>query len=249
MLIERSTDIARANAILNDPDVLPFVSEKSGAIDIAKQIENPANVLYLGEYGLTLYLNLMPGTYEVHSAALKKGRGSWMLAFAQRSLDAIFVQTPAWEVLTRVPHGNVAALALTKACGFVHEFDAMNECLYNGAKVTPGIWRLSIHDWVKRSSFFEDMGDWFHSRLGQEAHRLGIAEQAHPENEHHNRIAGASLAMARAGQALKATYFYDRWSALSRHSMISLICADPPTFKMDIGVLRLRGDDIEVTRE
>lgn len=248
-MMERSLDAARANAILNDPDVFRFVSENGNALDVTKQIAEKRNFLFLGEHGLTLYLSILPGIFEVHSAALKNGRGSWMLSFAQRSLDAIFTQSDAQEVMTRVPKGNVAATALTKACGFVHEFDSMHECLFDGQKVTPGTWRLSIHDWVKRSRYFAEVGAWMHHRLGEEAAKLGIKESPHAPDEHHDRVAGAALSMLRAGQLAKGLLYYDRWAVLARHAIVTLASADPVAVKMDIGVLRLKGDDIEVTRE
>jgi hypothetical protein len=248
--MERSFDAERANEILNDPEVRPFVTESPGCpLDVTKQVADRNNFLYLGENGLTLYVYLMPGTYEVHSACLKSGRGSWMKKFARDSLDAIFSQSLAWEVCTRIPKGNLAALTLSKSCGFQFEFDSLNPCVFNGQSVIPATWRLSLHDWVKKSDYFLEVGEWLHSRLAEEAKKLGIEAPPHEEDDHHNRVAGASLAMARAGNATKALYHYSRWAVLARHASISLASADPVVFQMDIGFLRLKGDDIEVTRE
>ena len=248
--ITRATDAARANEILNDPSVRPFIAETpDGPIDISAQAADPNNYLLVGEYGLALFRPVILGSYEVHSASLRAGRGEWTLQFARACLDWMFSRSNAWEILTRVPAGHLPALALTKACGYVWEFESPNPCLFRGRKVGAATWRLSIHDWVARSAHFLEIGEWLHKRLAEEATKLGVKEPPHPDEAHHSRVAGAALEMARHGQVLKSVFYYSRWSALARHGSVSLVSVDPPVLKMDIGFLHLRGDDIEVTRD
>jgi hypothetical protein len=246
----RVHDAAEVNRIANHPGVRPYIdSTGDGAVDLTKVCADPHNFVFVGEHGYAVFASVMIGSYEVHSASAPEGRGAWTLSFAKSCLDAIFTQSTAWEVLTRIPTGNVPASALARSCGYREEFAGMSDVVYAGQIFPVKVWRLSVHDWVARSERFLTVGEWLHRRLHEEAERLGIDDPPHAPNEYHSRVAGAALDMARAGNAIKATFLYARWSALARHGSVSLVSADPPMLRMDIGLLRLKGDDIEVVRD
>ncbi len=245
--MRREFTAERINKILNDPAVRPWVADASlGVVDISKQVENPDNVLLMGVFGGVLLLNILPGVFECHSQALPDGRGPWMKGFVTAALEWFFTRTNGWEITTRVPHGHLAARALTKMFPFRYEFTREKECSFLGRMVDVDIYRMSIHDWVEGSEWAQERGEWVHERMAAEAKRLGITTPAHEDDPQHNRIVGAAIEMARHGQVVKAILFYNRWSYLARHAPISLVSQDPPAVRMDIGVLRLDGDDIRI---
>lgn len=248
-LVERATDAARANAILNHPVVYPYVAERPGPIDLSRQAANPDNYLLVGDSACALFAPVIVGTYEVHSASLPEARGAHTLAFARACLDWMFTRTTAWEIVTRIPRGHLPAAALAKACGYTWEYDSPNPCCFMGRNVVATVWRLGVHDWVSRSRFALERGQWLHRRMGEEAARLGVKEPQHEDNDHHSRVTGAAIEMARQGHPLKGVLFYSRWSILARHATVQLVSVSPPVLKMDLGLMSFRGDDIEVARD
>lgn len=248
--IARSFDPAAINAILNHPVVRPWVADAEGPIDISRQVTNRANVLLMGEYGGFFCFCLQPGVYEVHSQVLPAGRGKWMRAFAHAGACWMFTRTDAYEIVTRVPDGHIAAKALAMGAGMRHEFTRQKECLFRGELRDVHIYSFRVQDWLATAPYLDVIGDWFHRRLNEEARRLGVIEPAHGDDPQHNRVVGACWEMARQGQLAKAVLIYNRWAAVTRHATIGLVSADPPTIRMDLGLLRIKdGKDFEVIRD
>lgn len=246
--VRREFTADRINKILNDPGVRPWVADADlGELDISKQVENRDNILLMGALGGCLLLYVMPGVFEVHSQCMPEGRGAWMKGFVTAALDWFFTHTNGWEITTRVPHGHLAAHALTKMFPFRHEFRREKECRFLGRLVDVDIYRMSIHDWAETSAWAEKRGEWFHGRLNEDAARLGVTAPPHEDDPQHNRIVGAALEMARNGQVIKSVLFYSRWAYMARHAIIEMVSEDPPAVKMDLGIIRFRGNDIEVS--
>lgn len=247
--VSRARDASHINRIANHPDVRPTVADVSvGEIDVTAAIKQPTTIALQGEFGAQVFYFIMPGVYEVHSLCLPEGRGRWMREFVRIALRTMFIQYPAWELVTRVPRGHLPARALTIANGFKVEFTRDDKCVFRGEPVEIDIYRLGIHDWANNSDWALEMGRIFHDQLHAEARRIGITEPAHPDDPQHNRIAGAAVEMARLGQVVKSMLFYNRWSILARHAQIGIVTEFPPTFKMDIGNMVIKPDGIEVTR-
>lgn len=245
--VRREFDANRLNAILNHPIVRPWVADAAnGTLDLGPQVADRNNILLLGLYGGCLFFPIMPGVYEVHSMCLPEGRGAWMKGCVEAVLQWMFTRSNAWEIVTRVPHGHLGARALTIGAGFKVEFTRDDQCLFRGKHVPVDIYRLGIHDWVENSDWARDLGAIFHDQLHAEAARLGITAPAHDDDPQHNKVAGASVEMARNGQVVKAILLYSRWAFLARHSPISLISQDPPVIGMDIGKLHIKPNGIEV---
>lgn len=245
--IERSYEAAAINAILNHALVRPWVADVEGPIDITSKIANRANVLLVGEYGGFFCFCLQPGVYEVHSQVLPAGRGRWMRAFADAGAAWMFERTDAYEIITRVPDGHIAAKALALGAGMRHEFCRPMECQFRGRLRDVHIYSFRVQDWMAMAPGLEEIGAWFHERLNEEARRLGIQAPAHADDPQHNRVVGACWEMARHGQLAKSVLLYNRWSAVTRHATIGLVSVDPPTIRMDIGLLRIKnGKDFEV---
>jgi hypothetical protein len=243
--VSRQTDARAINVILNHPKVRPFIDSRDGTINAAPVVENPDNFALAGAFGTCIFLGVMPGVFEVHSACLPEGRGAWMKAFAEASLQWMFTRTNAWEITTRVPHGHVPAKALTEACGFRLEF-TRPECVFLKENVPVDIYRLDIMDWAERSQWALESGHAFHDQLHAEAKRLGIIAPAHEDDPQHNRVAGAAVEMVRNGQIVKAVLWYNRWAYMARHAQIGLVSEAPPVVRMDIGDLHILPKGIEV---
>ncbi len=250
--IERITasDAHRINAILNHPEVRPWVADVAeGVLDITPQLMMTSNVCLMSEHGGCFFFRLMQGIYEVHTQVLPAGRGAWAKNFTREAAHWMFTHTEAFELLTRVPHGHIAAKAATLAVGATKEFTGMVPCRFRGRETRVDIYRLSLQEWVMNTPELAERGAWLHERLHQEADRLGITAPPHAEDEGHNRYAGACIAMAMNGQVRKAVAFYNRWALLSRHRTIAFVSDDPPVIRFDLGDLKLvNGNDVEVVQ-
>lgn len=243
----RETDAGGVNAILNHPEVRPWVADiGEGKIDLSASVDNLDNVLLMGEHGAIFFVFILPGTYECHTQILPSGRGPWAAKFAISVLDWMFSRSNAWEVTTRVPAGHIGALALARSVGFRHEFTSMEPCRFRGKVVSASILRLSIHEWVARSAFYFEQGQKLHRQMAEEALRLKISTPPHEDDDYHNQIAGCAIELARNGLMTKAIYAYNRWSVLARHRPISVVSSEPPIIQMDIGQMRIKETSIEI---
>lgn len=249
--IVRETSANRVNAILNDPAVRPWVADMAeGQIDISESVENQNNVLLMGEHGGCMMLKLMPGIYEVHTQVLPAGRGPWAHDFTVGVARWMFLRTDAYELLTKVPKGHVAAKAATLAAGGRYEFTRPNGCRFRGRSTDVDIYALRLQEWAATAPDMVERGAWFHEFLNAEAKRLGVTDPTHSDDENHNRYVGVSLEMALAGQVRKAVLFYNRWGLVSRHRLVQFVSDDPPMIKFDLGILRIKQDGkLEVVRE
>lgn len=240
MHIERATSAGRINEILNHPRVRPWVADAAdGVIDISETVGNPQNVCLVGQYGAFVCFKFFAGTYEVHTAILPEGRGRWAKEFAEAGAHFMFTATDCIEILTRVPDGHVAAAVLTRMMDFQMQFSTPPECLFLGKLVRCSIYALSIQDWAKRVS--AESGARFHDWLNVQ---VKTGDAPHAPDDDHNRIVGITLDMFRAGQAAKATAWYNRYALAARHPPILLISREPPRIKFDAGILTLDGDEI-----
>lgn len=253
-MIERHTTAAWLNTVINHAAVRPWVAPGDERIDLTEAVSDARNILLMGEHGGCLFIEIGPGIYEVHTQVLPAGRGAWTRALSEACAHYLFTRTPAYEIVTRVPEGHVAAKAGALAQGFRHEFTREKEYLFRGALADIHIYGLRIQDWAARAPGMVEDGQWLHRRMYEEMARLGIDEPTHADDENHNRYAGVTLAMARGGQLVKAVLFYNRWVSLARHfrdgkpAHIALVSTDPPVIRFDLGLMRLAGDDIEVIR-
>lgn len=255
-MISRALDASHINAILNHPEVRPWIANGgTETIDLTATIEDRRNVVLMGEHGGVAFLWMQPGIYECHTQVLPHARGEWTRQLTEACARYIFTKTDAYEVVTRVPAGHVAAKAAAEAQGMKLEFTRENGCVFRNKVRDVHLYSSRLQDWIPRASGLVERGKWLHERMEAEALRLGIDEPTHEDDENHNRYVGAAIEMALGGQLAKAVSFYNRWASMARHiqggtlSHISLISVDPPVVRFDIGLMRLNGDDIEVIRE
>lgn len=246
-IVSRSFDAARFNEIHNHPDVRPWIAnDVDGEVNLTPLIEDRRNILLLGEHGGCLFLYLQPGVYEVHTAVLPEGRGPWMRALSEAVAWYIFTATNAYEVVTRVPAGHLAAKAAADAQGFRYQFTRQGGTRFRNRTVDLRVYSIFLQDWIATAPWLDDRGQWVHERMHAEAKRLGITGKPHSRDDNQNRFVGAVYEMARQGQTVKGVLVYNRWAAVCRQPPIKLVSDDPPTIGFDIGLMQLHGDEIEV---
>lgn len=247
MHITREFTADRINAVLNDPEVRPWVADTSlGAIDISPQVADKNNVLLMGEHGGCFFNKVMAGMYEVHTQVLPAGRGEWVKEFLMAVRHYIFTRTDAVEVLTRVPTEHKGARVAAEYVGMTFEFTRPDGVMFGGKVMPVDVYSEQIQDWAPKAPFLIEKGKWLHDQMSKEAQRLGMKEQPHEDDENHNRYVGASLEMMYGGQFQKAVAFYNRWALISRHPLIQLTSILPPTVKFDVGLLKFDGDKVEI---
>lgn len=77
-MLERSFDAARINAVVNHPDVRPFVGALDlGDLDLSTVVAAPEHWFLMGDHGGFLLAWSAPGVREVHTFVLPEGRGRW----------------------------------------------------------------------------------------------------------------------------------------------------------------------------
>jgi hypothetical protein len=254
MNIERTVSPERINAIANHPDIRAWVNPTPDRdLDLTPAVADSANIALAGAHGVMLFAHLQRGIYEAHTMVLSEGRGAWTLEFAQGCLKWMFCRTPAMELMTRCPKGNIAARALARAIHGVYQFTNPTGWTSDGQPIPADIHALTVQDWIRTAPGLNDRGTWFHERLAAEFALRGRKEPQHPDDNIHDRYVGAAVEMLLGGQLDKAVIFYNRFAAMAGYVPMSIMCRDPVT--LDIGnavVVKAKGKDdffVPVVRE
>lgn len=206
-------------------------------------IADPQHVVLTGEYGGCTFVKHYPGMFEAHTAVLPEGRGEWTLAFGREALAWMFCRTDAVEIMTKCPHGNLAASAGARASGAVCDFTTRPLWPLGGKTVPIDVYAVRIQDWIKRADEMIAEGRHVHEFLRE--HGVPVD---HEDDDDHDRYVGATWSMIRHGQVSKALFFYYRWAAMAGYRPIKLLGENP--LRLDIGsaVLRQVGDKWEVVK-
>ncbi len=250
MQIERVLSPEPINAVMNHPDVRPWVTRPGdGALDLTPVVADRRNVVLMGEHGGSAIHWLMGGLYEVHTAILPDGRGKWALDFAHAASKWMFTHTDATEITTKVPVSNRAAFGLTKAIpGTMIEFllpDFWTR--QDGGKEGAYVFALRIEDWMRLAPGLVERGEEFHERLYEKADAIGLAVERH-DDETHNRYVGAAAEMILGGQAIKGVIFYNRWAFFANAPRMGIVSRDPFVLHTPDCKFKVVGDDFEVIR-
>lgn len=255
--VRRDFDAAFMNRVINDGAVKPWLANSAdGFLDMTPEVRDQRNILIVGDHGGTFYRPIQQGVYEVHTAVLPEGRGEWTRKMTAESLRLMFTCSDAYEVVTRVPKGHIAALAAAKAVGMKHEFTARSAVRFRDKITDLHVLGIRVQDWVSIADGLVQRGEWLHRRMTEEAERLGLKAETHDnDDESHNRYAGAAVEMVFGGQAAKGVLTYNRWVSLVRHMRagvlqhVQLASMNPPVIRFDLGLMRFHDGDIEVIRE
>jgi RimJ/RimL family protein N-acetyltransferase len=142
-------DVAHVNSILNHPEVLPWLTMDDESLDFTEVLGRPDVYALFGQGGGQFYRHAGPQTYEVHSAYLPEARGKVALTTTKETLEWMFSQTDATDIITRIPRGNVAARALARACGLKHV--TPDVWTVNGRTIEGDIMGLTVQAWKNQA--------------------------------------------------------------------------------------------------
>lgn len=241
--IRRDFDAKALNLVLNDPSVRPeLLGAADGPVDVTALAENPDNIVLMGEYGGVLLIKLLNGHYEVHTQVVEKGRGAWALGMIQAAQRWLFTHTDAWEVVTRVPVTNKAALGLTIKAGMVKEFDALKGVRLGDKQVDAAIYRLTLQSWASKAPGMVERGRRLIHWLSQES---GVPIEQFDTSDTALRYTAIALEMITNGQPAKGVFFYSRWAWLAERASIKLVSVDPVGVRLNFGSLRLADGELE----
>ena len=252
--VQRHFDAGTMNRVLNHDQVRSWLANKEdGVLDLTNVVQDQRNILLMGEHGGQMFRWLQPGVYEVHTAVLPEGRGEWAGEMAAKAFRLMFTCSDAYEIVTRIPRGHIAALTLAKMLGMRHEFTASNAVKFRERITDLHVLSIRIQDWAAFAPGLVERGEWLHRRMREEAERLKLGIEPHDDDdESHNRYTGLAAELALQGQLGKAVTLYNRWVSIVRHvrngllQHIAIVSTDPPVIRFDIGLMRFHPDDIEV---
>ena len=242
--VRRTLDAGLLNTVANHPEVRPAIGG-AGEIDLSAVIGDPGNIALEAEHGGWVLHRHEPGTYELHTLFLPEGRGRGYFAAAAEALDFMFAASDAREIVTRVPVDATSGRPGRRLVGFVERF--RRETAWEGREAV-SYQALDIDGWCARSASGLAAGRAFHDELELAKGLAGSARPAHPDDPAHDRAAGAAVLMARAGQARKAVWFYNRWARLAGYLAISLLNEAPVTIDVVDAVVGVRDGTMEVLK-
>ena len=239
---KRTMNPAGLNAVANDPSVRPWLGGE-GALDFSQFASDPANVLWEGEGGGFVVLKHEPGLYEVHTLFLPSARGAAAVETSREGLRYMFLATDCVELLTKCPADNPAAIGFARDAGFQLKFTRKG-----GWKdgVDLYFYSLSFDRWVGRDEVMKLSGEAFHAELERVKAQAGSPLPTHPDDEAHDRTAGAAVEMVRAGNVRKAVWLYNRWARFAGYASIDLLSESPPVIDVRDAIVTVRDGSMEV---
>jgi hypothetical protein len=242
----RTLDATRLNAVVNHPDVRPWLGG-SGEIDLSEVIADPANITLETEHGGYILARhpYMHGVYEAHSQFLPEGRGEEAAKARDEGFRWLFTHTDCIEVITRVPSSNRAALAYTKQSGFLPTFVQDGAFRDSAGEVQDNhFFSLPLIRWAMLDEQTLADGHAFHEALEAAKAKAGSERVAHADCDAHDRIVGAAFAMIRAGNTRKAIAFYNGWSTVTGYEPLQLLSEFPPVLDVQDAIVTLRDGEL-----
>jgi hypothetical protein len=148
MLIRRDTEGDTINAIVNHPEVRPWVLREDQNLDFRAIANDPRIFLLVGDppLGSIIFSQIVTGVYEAHAAVLPQGRGEWTAELSQAAMHYMFTATDCVEILTRVLQGHVAAASLARHLGLIERW-ACEAFPFRGRMVPYTVWGITMMDW------------------------------------------------------------------------------------------------------
>lgn len=117
-MIHRSFDAERLNQLANNPIIRPYLGgDPETELDLTDFVNEPKNVVLLGEHGGFLFAWTAPYTFEVHVMLLPEGRGSNGYQLALEALARI-QEFGAGHIWARIRPEYKHLRHFTRAAGF-----------------------------------------------------------------------------------------------------------------------------------
>lgn len=235
-------DASHLNAVANDPSVRALLGGE-GEINLSDVLADARNVALQNEHGGFLFLNQGEGRYDLHTLFRRSGRGRALLDAATFAARYMFTTTDCVEIVTRCPEPNRAADFMVRRCGFRPLFERQGAWV-DGSAIRY-FW-LPFEDWRGQDPAISAEGHAFHETIERAKRERDSSLPIHPDDAAHDRAAGASVLMARAGQARKAVSTYNRWASLAGYAPIALLSEAPLIIDVQDAVLGLSSGALEV---
>ena len=233
--LKRDFDAIRLNAVVNDPDVRPFVlAPGTDTLDLTPLVLNLANIALMCDSGGLVFVRAADGMYEVHTQFLASARGAQAVAFTQEAVRWVFTRTDAFELWTKVPESNRAALGLVRAMHGRLEF-VRKETFLGAQNVAHFV--LRYPEWAQTDPQNRITGEWFHDKLARKLGQASCGIDPALANS-----TGATLATLRTGQLDKAILWYNRFAVFAGYTPISLLARWPVTLELDGNVIAFSDD-------
>lgn len=219
-MIKRTLSADFLNRVANDPEVRPWLGEGPAEIDLSQVIANHLNIALEAPHGGWVLINQGDGAFELHTMFLPAGRGASYARHAQLALQWLFTRTEAVEIRTKIPDTNLAANTAARLAGF-HEVFRREGIWDDGEGNFCGcsFQKLTIDDWIMGNAHALAVGKEFHANM--DAQREEHAK--HPDDDVHNRYAGAAVMMMTEGLIGKAISVYNRWAVFAGYVPIKQI--------------------------
>jgi len=248
-LVRRTLDARFLNFVANDLSVRPWIGGE-GVLDLTAVIADPANVALRTAHGGWVFVRHEAGTYELHSLFLPEGRGRACLAAWRCAARYLFTATDAREIVTRVPASNRGAAFAAKLCGFRERFVRKAAFrTHENALVDVSYQALTLDDWWPADDEALNAGALFHALIEAAKAEAESALPDHPEDEAHDRAAGAACLMIAAGNPRKGVWFYGRWAALAGYPPVAILTESPLVIDIGAGVVvEVNDGNMEVIR-
>ncbi len=222
-MIRRTMDPAFLTEVANHPEVRPWLGGE-GPIDLTARCHNPANIVLVDEgRGGWVLQQILPSVYELHTLFLPEARGRAYFASAREALRWVFTRTDALEIVTKCPDDNGAARMAAKLVGFRERF-RREDAWGPGVGISYQV--FSVDDWFVRDPECLAAGKTFHEAVEAGKGPDATTLPDHPEDEAHDRAAGAAYLIVQAGQTLKGVGFYNRWAAFAGYPPIQALAND-----------------------
>lgn len=223
-MIQREFTADRLNAIVNHPEVHPWVAlPGQGDLDLSGAVADQRNILLMSDAGGILFVFHEQGIYEAHSQFLPEARGRQALRVMREAFRWMFTATPCMEILTQVPVHNRAAALFARHCGGTLEFTRENAWMTADGPIAVEYFALRYGDWVRSAPGLVESGEAFHDRLKAGMKAAGFPDADHPEDKAHDRYVGATYEMISAGQVAKGITLYCRWARFTGHPPIAMV--------------------------
>lgn len=234
IVVRREFDAAPINAILNHPEVHPHISlPEAGANDASEAIADTKNVFLAVDGGCIFFHCQEPGLYEIHTNFLPSHRGKYAYDAIGQMFRWMFTRSDCMMLLTKVPAFNRAASGMARRCRFSLMFSRDKVWPTADGPVRMDYFSLAYEEWAKDSPWFLQSGQFFHNRLDFEFERHARPHHEHPDEDAHDRMAGAAFEMILGGQPEKAVGLYNRAAKFAGYGPIGLVSRNPPV--VDIG--------------
>lgn len=251
---QRDYTAERLNAVVNRPDVFPFIAMAGQVppLDFSPITNDLNHVALMTDDGGIVALCAEPGIYEIHTQFTSELRGAAAIKLVRDMVSELFLSYPCVELLTKIPVTNPAALGLVRAIGGRYQYSRTGAWpALDGDLVDVDYYALRWDDWLWTEWAMKSnqaAGQEFHEALTRQKAELGLGDEPHPEDLAHDVVVGATSTMISRGQLDKGVVMYNRWARFAGYAPIALISRSPTVININDCWLELCGEGFRIVR-